>query len=649
MPRINAHDPERQETVSRRTVLFGGGVSLLFAGIAGRLYQLQIADHEKYLDLAQENQFNRRILTPLRGEIVDRFGNVLASNRKNFRVLLIPEQARDVDQALDRISEIVAVPDEKRSRIMREIRRRGAFTPVEIEDNLSWEEFSRINFELPHLGGVLPDVGETRDYPFGEASAFVIGYVGAVTERDLAAEDSDEDRILLRQPGFKVGRDGLERTYEEELRGQAGEMDVKINAHGRVIEELSDDAKPAEQGKPLALTIDAELQEHAMKVLAEPGERMPDEPQSAAAVVMDVVTGDILVMASTPAFNPNDFNVGIDPQLWKDLNASPYKPLLNKPLSGVYPPGSTFKLISAIAAQQSGVSPKQTAYCPGRVWYGNRYFHCWKRGGHGTVDMKGAIKHSCDVYFYEIAKTLDVDVLADVARRFGLGQTFEIGVSGQQRGVVPDRAWKRAYFAGQPENQPWFQGETLSVIIGQGYVTSTPLQLAVMASRVASGRAVRPRLVRAVGEVALPAPDAPLIDVDQDYLQIVRAGMNAVTNEYGTAARSRLEDPDWQMAGKTGTSQVYQITAEDRAKGLAEPEDLPWERRDHALFVCYMPYENPRYACSVIVEHGIGGSRAAGPKAREIMRAVAEKNPAALDPVDPGSLAQRRNQRVRAG
>jgi penicillin-binding protein 2 len=640
MARVNAHDPERQETVSRRTVLFGGGVGLLFTGIAARLYQLQITDHQKYLNLAQENQFNRRILTPLRGKIVDRFGSMLASNRKNFRVLLIPEQARDVDQALDRISKIIPVTEQKRARIMREIRRRGVFTPVEIKDNLSWDDFSKINFELPHLGGMLPDVGETRDYPLGESSAFVVGYVGAVTERDLAAQDSNEERVLLRQPGFKVGRDGLERTYDTELRGQAGEMDVKINAHGRVIEEMTDQATPPEQGKTLALTIDAELQVAAMKEL---------EGESAAAVVMDVVTGDILVLASTPAFNPNDFNVGIDPDLWKELNASPYKPLLNKPISGVYPPGSTFKVVSAIAAQVAGVKPSQTAFCSGKIWYGNRYFHCWKRGGHGTLDMKGAIKNSCDIYFYEIAKTLDIDILADVARKFGLGQTFEIGISGQQRGIVPDRAWKRAYFAGTPENQPWFQGETLSVIIGQGYVTSTPLQLAVMASRVATGRVVRPRLVRAVGEVVLPAPEAPLIDINQDYLKVVRAGMNAVVNEWGTAARSRLEDPDWQMAGKTGTSQVYRITAEDRARGLAKPEDLPWERRDHALFISYMPYENPRYACSVVVEHGIGGSRIAGPKAREIMRAVAAKNPAALPAIDPRSLVQRRNQSMRAG
>lgn len=637
---LNSHDPERQEIVSRRSFLLGGGVGALMLGIAGRLYQLQIADHEKYLALAQENQFNRRVLTPLRGNIVDRFGKVLASNRKNFRILLLPENSQNVDATLDHVAAIVPVSTERRNRIFREIRRRGAFTPIEIEDNLDWDAFSRINYELPYLAGVLPDVGDTRDYPLGPATSFVLGYVGAVTDSDLAAQESDEDRNLLRQPGFKVGRDGLERTYEKELRGKAGKMNVVINAHGRVIEEIKAGAVPPVQGKPLTLTIDAELQTHAMEVLATPAERQPDEPQSAAAVVMDVVTGDILVLASTPAFNPNDFNVGINPDLWRELNESPYKPLLNKALTGAYPPGSTLKMLSAIAAQETGMRPSQTAYCSGRVWYGNRYFHCWKRGGHGTVDMKGSLKHSCDTYYYEIAKDLDIDVLADVAKRFGLGQTYELGVTGQKPGVVPSREWKRTYYAGDPENQTWYQGETLSAIIGQGAATATPLQLCVMAARVATGRAVRPRLVRAVGDLILPAPDAPAIDVNPKHLDVVRAGMNAVVNEYGTAARSRLEDPAWQMAGKTGTSQVYAITAADRAKGLTEPEDLPWARRDHALFVSFMPFENPRYACSVLVEHGIGGSRAAGPKARDIMRKVAERDPASRRAIDPRDLVR---------
>lgn len=630
--RLGASDPERQELLTRRSALFTGATSLIFAVIAGRLYQLQVMDHEKYVDLALDNQFNTRILTPLRGEIVDRFGETLASNRKNFRLLFVPEQTRDANAALDEIGKIIPITKEKRERILRQIRRRGAFAPIEIENNLSWDQFSKINYDLPYLPGALPDVGETRDYPLGAAAAFVVGYVGAVTEEDLNAPENKDVEIVLRQPGFKVGRDGLEKTYDRDLRGKAGAVDVKVNAYGRVIEEMAERALPPLQGSTLALTIDAELQLAAMNEL---------KGESAAAVVLDVVTGDILVLASTPAFDPNVFNVGINPTLWRELNESPYKPLMNKPLSAVYPPGSTFKIVSAIAAQVAGFKTTFRASCPGKLWYGNRFFHCWKREGHGGLDMRGAIKHSCDVYFYNIAKDLDIDILADVAIKLGLGETFELGVPGQKRGVVPSREWKRAYYAGTPENQPWFQGETLSAIIGQGYITSTPLQLAVMAARVATGLEVRPRIVRVWGDKELPYSTPPRIDIEPAYFDVVRAGMDAVTNEPGgTAFRSRLENPEWRLAGKTGTSQIYRITAEERARGLAKPEDLPWERRDHALFVCYAPFDKPRYACSVVVEHGIGGARMAGPKAREIMRAVMAKNPAALPTYDPRNVAR---------
>ena len=646
--RRSTNDPERQEVVTRRTVLFGGGVSLLFAGVAGRLYQLQILENDKYEQLAQENQFNTRIMTPLRGEIVDRFGEKLASNRKNFRLLFIPEQTRDIDAALDDIEKMIGIGDAKRARIIREIRRRGKFTPVELKDNLSWEDFSKVNFQLPHLPGVLPDVGETRNYPYGESAAFVLGYVGAVTDNDLSAPENETDRTRLRQPGFKVGRDGLERSYDKELRGKAGEVDIKVNAHGRVIETFEDRATPPVQGATMVLTIDADLQRKASEILAESTDG--ETPTSGAAVVLDIKTGDVLVLASTPAFDPNAFNVGIDPDYWRALNASEYKPLLNKPLSGVYPPGSTFKMISAIAAQIQGRSPAQRVGCRGKVWYGNRYFHCWKRGGHGSVDMKNSLKKSCDVFYYDVAKTMDIDLLAEVARKMGLGQSYELGIPGQKRGVIPDREWKRTYFAGNPENQTWFPGETLSVIIGQGYVTSTPLQLAVMAARIASGRAVKPRIVRMRGDLIVPEPVAPKIDIDESYLDVVRAGMDAVTNEAGgTAWRSRLEKPEWRMAGKTGTSQVYRITAEDRARGLKKGEDLPWHRRDHALFTCFAPFDDPRYACAVLVEHGIGGSRTAGPKARDIMNAVMAKDPSSLPTVDPASLAAQAAARAAAG
>ena len=630
--RVNSTDPEKTEAVSRRAALLGGGFSLLLAGVGARLFQLQIADYEKYQRLAQENQFNTRIIAPLRGEIVDRFGRTLASNRQNFRLLLMPDEAGDIEEALGKIGRFVDISDDKHARLLREISRTRGFAPVEIVNNLDWDDFSRINYELPHLPGAHPEVSETRNYPLGNATAFVVGYVGAVTDRDLQSPENEKQQILLRQPGFKVGRDGLERTYERELRGVAGAMDVRVNAHGRVIEEIKDTIRPPAQGETLGLTIDADLQLAAMKAL---------EGESASAVVIDIETGDVLVLASTPAFDPNIFTKGIPTDLWRELNSSPYKPLLNKPLGGIYPPGSTFKMITAISAMRAGVKPSFRVRCNGKFWYGNRFFHCWKRGGHGSVDMKNSLKHSCDTYFYTLATQLDVDLIADTARKFGLDQTFELGIPGQHSGVVPDRDWKRRYYAGSPENQTWFPGETLSVAIGQGSVSATPLQLAVMAARIASGKEVRPRIVRFRGDLESPTPQAQPIDLSDEQLDVVREGMYAVVNEPGgTATRSAFDNREWKLAGKTGTSQVYRITNEERARGLTKPEDLPWARRDHALFVCFAPFESPRYACSVVVEHGIGGARMAGPKAKEIMTAVMTKDPAKLKPLSPGALAQ---------
>ncbi len=628
---VNSNDPEKKEIVTRRAAIVAGGFSFILAGIGARLAQLQIVDYKKYQRLAEENQFNTRIITPLRGEIIDRFGASLASNRQNFRLLFIPDEAGEVEPALDRIGEFLAITPEKRAKLLREIRRTQGFAPVEIENNLEWEQFSKVNYELPYLPGAHPEVGDSRSYPLGNATAFVVGYVGAVTDKDLASKDNENQHLLLRQPGFKVGREGLERTYEHELRGVAGSMEVKVNAHGRVIEEIEESIKPPARGETLGLTIDAELQMAAMKVL---------EGESASAVVIDTETGDILVLASTPAFDPNIFTRGIPNALWKELNESPYKPLLNKPLGGIYPPGSTFKMVSAIAAQRAGISPSFSVRCNGKFWYGNRFFHCWRKEGHGVVDMKNSLKHSCDTFYYTVATQLDIDLLADTARKFGLDQTFELGIPGQHAGVIPDRAWKKRYYRSSPENQTWFPGETLSAVIGQGSVSTTPLQLAVMAGRIATGREIRPRIVRLKGDRVLPQPKAPKIDIPEEYLAVVRAGMNAVTNEPGgTAWRSRLEEPEWQIAGKTGTSQVYRITEEERRRGLTKPEDLPWARRDHALFVCYGPYDSPRYACAVVVEHGIGGARMAGPKAREIMRAVLAKDPAKMKPVGAAAIA----------
>lgn len=615
---------------------------MLFAGLGGRLYQLQVSDHENYRALAEDNRFNQRVIVPLRGEIYDRFGKPLATNRQNFRVLLIAEETESVEASLAELSKFIPLSDSQKAKVMREVRRKRAFTPIEVASNLTWEEFAKVNFETPTLPGLRSEVGETRSYPFAEAAASVVGYVGAPAERDMQNADSDATRLLFRQPGFRIGRAGFERTQEEDLRGKPGSKMVQVNAHGRVIEEYPNEEDQPVQGAPLGLTIDAELQLATMEVLARPlthsvtGEELPD-PVSASSVVMDIVTGDVLVMASTPGYDPNEFNIGVTAKRWKELNESPYKPLLNKPVSGLYPPGSTFKLLTAIAAQEMGIDKNFRVRCNGSLWYGSTEFTCWKQGGHGTVDMKTSIKHSCDVYYWQLAQEIDIDALAEVARRFGLGQTFDLGLGNQRAGVIPSRDWKREFFRSNPEQQKWFPGETLSVAIGQGALTSTPLQQAVMAARLASGKYVEPRLLRMKGQEILPPPRFGDINMDHAHLDIVREGMDAVTNEWGTAARSRLEEPEWRLAGKTGTSQVMSLQRDPVTGARIRNEDLPRHQRDHALFVCYAPYDNPRYACSVVVDHGMSGSRSAGPKARDIMREVLKKDPANMRAFNPAT------------
>ena len=636
--RVEPFDTQRHMVFSRRAALFSGGSVLLFGAVGFRLYQLQVTDYENYRTLADDNRFNQRIIVPLRGEIYDRFGVPLATNRQNFRVLLVAEEAQSVEESLERLENLIPVTEEQKNRVMRDLKRKRAFTPIEVANNLSWDDFAKVNFELPNLPGMRSEAGDTRDYPFNDATAFVVGYVGAPADRDFRNTEDETTKLLFRQPGFRLGRAGIERTLDDSLRGKAGSTTVQVNAHGRVIEEYpNEDDKPV-QGRSLGLTIDAELQMAAMKVLAEPfgtpAEGEEPEQTSASAVVMDVETGDIIVMASTPGFDPNEFNVGVRPERWKELNESPYKPLLNKPVSGVYPPGSTYKLLTAIAAQESGINETHRVGCSGKIWYGNRFFNCWKEEGHGRLDMRGSIKHSCDVYYWNLAQQVDIDQIADVAKRFGLGRTYDLGIGSQKAGVVPSREWKREYFRSNPAQQPWFPGETLSAAIGQGAVTTTPLQLAVMTARIATGRQVEPRIVRMNENGVLPPPRMPLINMDQEHLQVVRAGMDAVTNDYGTAWRSRLEKPEWRLAGKTGTSQIASLQYDENGKRIKN-EDLPRNLRDHALFVCFAPYDNPRYACSVVVEHGSSGSQTAGPKARDIMKAVLEKDPALIRAFDP--------------
>ncbi len=597
-PRLGARKGEpAAPAVSRRAlVLFG-----LQAGVAGalgwRLRKLQVEDGAIYHALAEENRINLRLIPPARGEIFDRDGRPLAVNRQNLRVAVVREQAGDVGRVLDQLARIIPISDADRARIEREFAQKSAFVPVIVAEHLSWEQFALINANAPSLPGVAPDVGLSRLYPEAEAFSHVIGHVGRVSETDLEQEVRNP---LLLLPDFHIGKNGVERIEEERLRGRAGAQRIEVNAVGRVIREI--DRTEGQSGRDMRLTVQRDLQRYAM-------ERMGEE--SAATVVMDVRNGELLCLASAPGFDPNKFVFGIGHADWNAYLANDHRPLANKTVSGQYPPGSTFKMVVALAALEAGlIAPGERVFCNGGYQLGDRRFHCWKRGGHGMMDCRDAIKQSCDVYFYEVARRVGVDAVSAMARRLGLGERHDLPMTSVMAGLTPTRDWKRAV-----HGEAWQQGDTLNIGIGQGFMLATPLQLAVMTARLAGGTDVTPRLI---ADDAAPAA-APLT-LRPAFLSLMRDAMNAVVNEPGGTARSsRIYDPATGMAGKTGTSQVRRITMAERARGVINNRDLPWNRRDHALFVGYAPVNDPRYAIAVVVEHGGGGSAAAAPIARDVM------------------------------
>ncbi len=589
--------------VSRRAVVLFGAQLAVAGALAWRMRQLQIEEGELYRSLAEENRINIRLIAPARGEIFDRAGQPLAVNRQNLRVQVIREQAGDIEETFEKLSRVVPLSEADRARARREFAQKSAFVPVTVAEHLDWTRFAQLNANAPALRGVAPDVGQTRWYPDGEAFSHVIGHVGRVSEADIAAEQ--EASPLLQLPDVQIGKNGVEKMEEARLRGAAGAQRIEVNARGRVIREI--DRTEAAGGADLTLSIDRDLQKYAM-------ERMGAE--SAATVAIDVATGDLLCLASAPGFDPNKFVVGIGQADWSALLADDHRPLANKTVSGQYPPGSTFKMVVALAALEAGVvAPGERVFCNGGYQLGNRRFHCWKRGGHGMMDCRDAIKHSCDVYFYETAKRVGVDAISAMAQRLGIGTRAELPLTAVAPGLTPTRAWKKA-----AHGESWQVGDSLNTGIGQGFVLATPLQLALMTARLASGLAVEPRLLRAVGGVETEiAPPAPL-GLRPANLALIRAGMIAVVNEQGGTARgARIYDPETGLAGKTGTSQVRRITMAERARGVTRNADLPWNRRDHALFVAYAPIAAPRIAIATVVEHGGGGSSVAAPIARDVM------------------------------
>ncbi len=627
-------DTDRYKLFTRRAALLAGGELVLLSALVGRLYYLQVIERDQYRLLADENRIDLQLIPPPRGRILDRFGILLAANQRNYRVQLIAEQTASVENTLDRLARIIPIDEGDRRRIMREVERKRGFVPITVSENLSWEQFANANVNSPDLPGVQPDIGEVRHYPFGPALAHVVGYVGEVAEEEQTGDP------LLDLPGFRIGKSGVERAFEESLRGKAGISRVEVNAFGRVIRELR-----REEGVPggdAVLTIDAELQRYT-------NGRMRDV--SGAAVVLDIDSGEVLALASTPSFDPNVFAHGINFRDWRGLLENPRKPLVNKAIAGQYPPGSTFKMMVALAALENGVvTPDHRNLCTGSVTLGDSVFHCWKKRGHGWVNMRQAIEQSCDVYFYDLARRLGIDPIAEMARRFGLGERLGLELPGEQPGLVPGRDWKLALFG-----EPWQQGETLVSGIGQGYLLATPLQLAVMVARLAGGGyAVTPRLVRQAGlggdgaapaeaegagdEAAQARPRPPSLGISPASLAVVREGMDRVSNSpRGTAYRARIKDAAFALAGKTGSSQVRRISKAERLSGVRKNEDKPWEERDHAMFVAFAPVSAPRYAISVVVEHGGSGSRAAAPIARDILLEAQRRDTVGRPPL--GELA----------
>jgi penicillin-binding protein 2 len=591
-------DNTAKASFTRRAFVLGGGMALTGAALAARLADLSIFEGEQYRLASEENRVQLRLIPPRRGWIVDRNGKPLALNQPDYRVELIPDQVTDLDTVLAQLSRILQLTFEDELRIRADLAMQPKYMPVEISRDLDWPTFAALNVQMAELPGVRPVQAFSRVYPDADQFAHLLGYVGSPTPEQYKEQ---KDPLLI-FPGFRIGKDGIERHEDKALRGKAGAQRVEVTARGKVIREL--DTRGDKPGETLKLTIDRDLQSFAARRLGD---------NSASVIVIDCWTGDVLAMVSMPAYDPNIFSKRVPSKLWKELQDNDHNPLLNKSAMGLYPPGSTFKMVTALAVLDAGVTPDQGVGCNGKYRLGNNTWHCHSRRGHGFVNMHTALPKSCDVYFYSFGRQVGIDAIADMGRRLGLGQKYELPLPGQAAGIMPDTAWKQKRY-----KKDWNTGETLNASIGQGYIIANPLQLAVMTARIASGREVVPRLL-APADGSAPPP-FPSLGIPEEHLEIVRKGMFDVVNSgIGTARGARSPIYGVHFAGKTGTAQVRRISKEERRRGVRRNESLPWEQRDHALFVAFAPTEEPRYAVSVIIEHGIAGGKYAAPIARDVL------------------------------
>lgn len=626
-PSLIFSDPnQRQGAFLRRTLVFGGLTALGGIALVGRLGQLQVVQAQEYATLASNNQFNFRLVPPPRGRVLDRNGVLIAGNRPSFRVLVVRDETKDLDQTLDLLGRLLPDTVDRRRTIIREVNAAPRFSPVPVKTDLSWDEFARVNLYANELPGVMADMHDARFYPFGGAYAHVIGYVAKPNDRDIKAIRDRGEAVpeLLYNPGFRIGRSGLEKALDMDMRGTEGGNRVEVDVRGRVVAQDVGGSRAPVPGKDVVLTLDNDIQNRALEVFGE---------EAGGCVVMDVRTGDILAMVSAPSFDPNLFVEGVPSRTYRALADYERRPLTDKAMTGTFAPGSTFKPVVGLAALKKGVSPDRRIVCTGGYYLGRR-FACL--GRHGAQDMRSAIKNSCNVYFMTLAVEMGPDAVAQTARDLGFGQTFDIGISGQKPGLVPDTKWRR-------ENPvrgdgKWYPGETPSYAIGQGALNVNALQLAVYTSRIANGsKAVVPRLIKSIGGVE-QAAGAAFADLgyDAEWLKILRDGMEAVTDVGGTGFRnSQLGLGPIRMAGKTGTAQARNYGAGSR-KGAGRP----WAQKDHNLFIAYAPTDAPRYAVAVIVQHGgLGGGTAGAPRAREVMRVALLKDPEIRARLEQSGLA----------
>ena len=584
-------DNDKGKVLINRSLILGGMQLFALLVVIFRLYYLQVYQADKYQMLADENRISTRLLVPPRGVVYDRYGEMLATNRQNFQVMMVAEQTPDVQATLNAFKKIMPLTEAEEEKIKKDLKKNRSFVPIKIKDNLTWEEVARIQLNAPDLPGIIIDEGLSRYYPLAEKTAHIIGYVSSVSDRDV------KDDPLLEVPGFKIGKSGIEKLYEKKLRGSGGNLKLEVNAYGRIMKEIERvDGMPGER---IDLSIDARLQNKAYELFGE---------ESGAAILLDVNSGEILSFASVPSFEPNLLSQGLSNVEWKELNQNERKPLMNKAVSGQYSPGSTFKMVVALAALENGVISSQTrSFCAGKMLLGNHTFHCWKKEGHGYINVAEALQHSCDIFFYETAQKLGINKIAEMARRFGLGQKINVGLENEKEGLIPDTEWKLRRFG-----ESWQQGESLISGIGQGYVLTTPIQLATMTARIANGGyEVFPTFSKKNDK---NKQSLKKMSINPSHIALVKQGMFDVVNVVGgTAFGSRFNLNGMKMAGKTGTTQVKRITMKERQSGIIKQEDLPWKYRNHALFVGYAPHDNPKYAVVVLVEHGGSGSAVAAP------------------------------------